>query len=67
MIIFLNNEPLDVPGDSITVADLMEFKNIKPQATAIAINNKIIRKDAWNVTAIPENSHVTVITAAFGG
>ena len=65
--IFLNNELVALPNDYMTVADLMKWKNINPQGTAIAIDDKVIRKSAWNVTKLPPMSHVTVISAAFGG
>ncbi|MCH5227460.1 MAG: sulfur carrier protein ThiS [Muribaculaceae bacterium] len=67
MIIFLNNEPIDLPKEIETVKDLVSWKEIPQQGTAIAINDKLVTQRLWPVTSLKENDHVTVISAAFGG
>ena len=67
MSIILNNENLVIPGDVITVEDLIKWKNITPGGTAVAIDNKLIPQKAWPITTLAENMHITLITAAFGG
>lgn len=67
MTIFFNDEPIKLPNDFMTVADLVNWKKISEQGTAIAINDKLIKRDKWNVKELNENDRVTVISAAFGG
>lgn len=67
MNIILNNVPTPVPAEVMTVADLANWKGIKPQGTAIAINDKIVRKENWCNTCLKDFDRVTVISAAFGG
>lgn len=67
MTILLNDNPVTLPNDYMTVADLVKWKEIPSQGTAIAINNKLIKQDAWKVTNLKEDDQITVISAAFGG
>lgn len=67
MKILLNNIITPLPSDYMTVAEFMEWKGIKPQGTAIAVNDKIIRKELWSTTSFQDLDRVTVISAAFGG
>ncbi|MCH5225245.1 MAG: sulfur carrier protein ThiS [Muribaculaceae bacterium] len=67
MTIFYNNEPMELQGENITLTQLAEKKNIPSQGAAIAINDKLIKKDLWGVTILKPLDRVVVITAAFGG
>lgn len=67
MNILLNNIPTPLPRDFMTVEDLVEWKGIKPSGTAVAVNDKIIRKELWNLTKLSDLDRVTIISAAFGG
>lgn len=67
MTIFLNNEPVSLPNDYMTVEDLLVFRGIKPQGTAVAINDKLLRKEQWKLTKLENLMQLTIITAAFGG
>lgn len=67
MIILFNNEPLKLPYEGFSVADLAKLKNIPDQGSAIAVNDKLIKRDLWNVTMLKDLDNVMVITAAFGG
>lgn len=67
MTIFFNNEPLNLPKEILTVEDLLKWKDIKHQGTAVAINEKLLRKDQWGITQLQDLMNVSVITAAFGG
>lgn len=67
MTILYNDNPTTLPASIMTVADLAKWKDIPEQGTAIAINNKLIKKDLWSVNSLKEMDQVTVITAAFGG
>lgn len=67
MNILLNNLPTPLPANVMTVADLVQWKGIRPQATAIAVNDKIVRKELWSIHRFNDLDRVTVISAAFGG
>ncbi len=67
MNIILNNIPTKLPDDYMSVEDLAEWKGIKKQGTAIAVNDMIVKKDDWELTKLHELDRVTVISAAFGG
>lgn len=67
MKILLNNIITPLPSDYMTIAEFITWKGIKPQGTAIAINDKIVRKDLWESTTFQDLDRVTVISAAFGG
>lgn len=67
MKIFLNNELISLPNDYMTVKDLIKWKGIGEQGTAVAIDDKLIKKMAWGVTKLTPMCHVTLISAAFGG
>lgn len=67
MNITLNSKPTTLPSDFMTVSDLVKWKNIKIQGTAIAINDKIISKEKWELTKLADFDRVTIISAAFGG
>ena len=51
----------------MTVANLVAWRNIKPHGTAIALNDKIVKKENWELTKLSELDRITVISAAFGG
>lgn len=67
MNIILNSQPTPLPSDTMTVEDLVKWKNFKTQGTAISVNDKIIRKENWKITKLSDLDRVTVISAAFGG
>ena len=67
MTIYLNNQPIELPSEDITIKDLLEIKNINPQGTAVAIDDHLILKNKWETTPLSDNMRVTIISAAFGG
>ena len=67
MTIFYNDIPLEVPKEIITLAQLAAWKNIPDQGSAIALNDKLIKKELWSVTNFNNLDRITVITAAYGG
>lgn len=67
MNIFINNIPTKLPNDFVTIKDLVSWKQIPKQGTAIAVNDKLIKQDQWSSIYIKELDQITVISAAFGG
>lgn len=67
MNIILNNIPTPLPRDYMTLEDLLEWKGVRLMGTAVALNDRIIRKDSWSTTRLSDLDRVTIISAAFGG
>lgn len=67
MNIFLNNIPTNLPDEISTIKELIEWKQIPSGGTAVALNDKLIKQDNWNLTKLQDNDQVTIISAAFGG
>lgn len=67
MTILFNSEPLELPNDFMTLTELAAFKQVPDQGTAIALNDKLIKRDLWPITKLQPFDRVTIITAAFGG
>lgn len=67
MTVFINNQPEQIPDNIKTISQLADFKGLKADGTAIALNDSIVRKGEWESTRISDGDRITVITAAFGG
>lgn len=67
MNIIFNNENIVLPNDYMTLEELAKWKGIPMQGSAIAVNDKLIKRDKWPVIKLENLDRVTVITAAFGG
>lgn len=66
MTITLNGEKKEVP-DGITVAGLLEFLKIQRQRVAVELNVEIVKKDAFEATALKEGDTLEVISFMAGG
>ena len=67
MNITINGEAFVCAKETTTVAEIAEIKGISAKGTAIAINRRICKADAWTSTNLKDGDAVTVISAAFGG
>lgn len=67
MTIIYNDIPTNLPQESMSLSNLAEWKKLPSQGTAIALNDRLVKKDKWDVTILNPMDRVTVITAAFGG
>lgn len=67
MTVLLNDQYVILPQETMTVADLVKWKDIPTQGTAVAINDRLIKQSQWSVTDLNENDRITIISAAFGG
>ncbi|BDD12373.1 hypothetical protein FUAX_48050 (plasmid) [Fulvitalea axinellae] len=66
MRIHVNNKAREVK-DEKNVHDLLEELEVPKQGTAVAINNRVVPKDAWLSTLLAEDDKVTLIRATQGG
>lgn len=67
MTIKINDESANLPKDDLTVTELVKWKEINPQGTAVAVNDKLIKRDLWDSTIIKDGDDITIITASYGG
>lgn len=68
MEITVNNkqEQLSAEGP-VTVASLLDMKDIRHNGTAVSVNNHIVCHDCWNSHEIKDGDRIVIISAAFGG
>ena len=67
MNIQFNDQPLKLPTNWMTISDLIQWKGINPQGTAVALNDKLVTRNQWTVKRLSEGDRITIISAAFGG
>ena len=67
MNIKINNKTVSLPKDDMSVRDVLQLMEIKSGGTAVAINDKLVKRDLWDSIKINDNDEITIITAAFGG
>lgn len=65
MKIIVNETEREV-ADGAVVADLIDRETFTGNV-AVALNNAIVRRDAWSSTGLKEGDDVVIITAAYGG
>lgn len=67
MEIILNNEPVSIDCDSITVQKLLEMKRYTFRLRIIKINGQIISRDSYDREMIHDGDTVQVIYLMSGG
>lgn len=60
MKININNIPVSLPADCLTVHDLLVFKGYRHDTTTVAINAKNVNPDKWRVTRLNPFDNITV-------
>lgn len=65
MLLLINDIQNNLPVR--TLGELISYKHIPQQATAIALNGTLVKKDRWDDTELHPMDSITVISAAFGG
>jgi sulfur carrier protein len=64
-VIRVNGRDRDVSAAS--VAELVATLGIDSRGVAVALDGEVVRRSAWDVTAVPEGANVEIVTAAAGG
>ena len=67
MEITLNNEPLTLEGDSVTVEKLLELKRYTFRLRIVKINGRLIDRDSYSREVIHDGDTVQVIYLMSGG
>jgi len=66
MKIILNGVETEI-SDNSTVAQLLASKNIPTSGTAVACNDKVVKKSTHETTMLCEGDRVEIIRAVAGG
>ncbi|MDA9250769.1 sulfur carrier protein ThiS [Flavobacteriaceae bacterium] len=64
--VLVNENPIEIEENS-TLSQLLQKVNTSVEGIAIAINDEIIAKNAWESQAIKNNDNVLIIKATQGG
>ena len=67
MKLIINNELVEIAQLNPTVNELLAIRGVKPTGTAVAVNDRIIKKDLRDTIRVHEGDNITIISAAFGG
>ena len=51
----------------VTVTDLLKEMNVPEKGTAVAVNNRMVRRDDWTGHKLAAGDKVLLIKAAYGG
>jgi sulfur carrier protein len=66
MNVKINGVTADV-ADAATVADVAAANGVGATGSAIAVNNKLVRRADWARTVLADGDDVVIIKAAYGG
>ena len=66
MIIILNGKEVEI-ADNITVAQLLSLNHIPTAGTAVAFNDKVVKKSTHETTVLNEGDRIEIIRAVAGG
>lgn len=66
MTIILNNVPTEIE-DGLTVGALALAHGLGPSGSAVAVNERVIRRADWDNAILHDGDKVLIIKAAYGG
>ena len=67
MNITLNNEPLAIDGESITVEELLKLKKYTFMLRIVKVNGRLLNRDSYGEEVINDGDNVQVIYLMSGG
>ena len=67
--ILVNGEAQPLPRADMTLEQLLETMDIDAQTSgvAVAVNDEVVRRQAWNEATLQEGDRVEIVTAKQGG
>lgn len=65
MTVFINNQ--EVATEAAHLAALLAERALPNRGVAVAVNNKIAPRTAWEATPLADGDRITIIKAACGG
>ncbi|MER7545940.1 sulfur carrier protein ThiS [Actinomadura sp.] len=66
MKVTVNGEPRELPEDA-SVADAVASVTAARTGVAAALNGEVVRRSAWETTALRDDDRLEVLTAVQGG
>lgn len=67
MEIILNNTPEKLPGDQMTIQQLLDYKRFTFKLLVIKINNQLVKRDDYDKALVKEGDNVMVMHLISGG
>jgi thiamine biosynthesis protein ThiS len=67
MHIELNNNPEQLPGECLTIREIMNIKNFTFPNLVVKINGQLIRKPGYDTAEVREGDRVEIIHLISGG
>ncbi len=67
MNIQLNNNPDQLPGDSLTIREILTIKNFSFPNLVVKINGQLVRKPQYDSAVVHEGDIVEIIHLISGG
>ncbi len=67
MDITLNNRKETIEADTLTIAELLKYKNFTFKLLVIKINGVLIKKDSYDTATVKDGDNVAVIHLISGG
>lgn len=67
MEVSINNKIQEIQDNSKLSQLLLKLNLIEQKGIAIAINNRVITRSAWDETTLIQNDKITIIKATQGG
>ncbi|MGI9175387.1 MAG: sulfur carrier protein ThiS [Rhodothermales bacterium] len=67
--IFVNGETRPLPHPGTTLEQFLKTMDVDAQTSgiAVAVNDEVIRRQAWAGTTLEANDHIEIVTAKQGG
>lgn len=66
MKVKVNNKDLELNGQN-SLLQIVQTLELPDKGVAVAVNNRIVRREDWATYTVQENDQIIVIKAACGG
>ncbi|MFH0760492.1 MAG: sulfur carrier protein ThiS [Bacteroidota bacterium] len=67
MTIILNNTPEQLPGEFLTIKDILRIKNFSFPNLVVKINGTLVKKPFYDQTTVKAGDNVEIIHLISGG
>lgn len=67
MHVILNDMPVQLPDEDITIKELISMRNLPVTGTAVAVNDRLVPRTKHDSHKVKEGDVITLISAAYGG
>jgi thiamine biosynthesis protein ThiS len=67
MQITLNNRQETIPGDVVTISDILKFKNYTFRMMVVKINGQLVKKNSYAEAEVREGDDVQILHMISGG